>query len=195
MSLGEGHHDIPKGMLAVVVTHLVCDAPIASLPAPDGVSLKRETRMPTATYRDLFRLIGRDWLWTSRLMLGDDDLTSIIFDPNIELYVVDSDNGPLGMVELDFRKRDDPQIAFFGLTPAAQGRGIGAWLMGEVQNMMAKQGAITIRLNTCTLDAPRAMPFYLKHGFRAERREVQVFPDPRALGVLDEDAAPAVPML
>nr|WP_235971107.1 GNAT family N-acetyltransferase [Palleronia pontilimi] len=191
----EGHYDIPHGLLAVVVTHLVCERPMAPVPAPDGVVLKRETRMPTATYRDLFKLIGRDWLWTSRLMLGDDDLMAIIFDPDVELYVLTGDNGPLGMVELDFRDRDDPQIAFFGLTPPAIGRGIGTWLMAQVQNMMASQGARTIRLNTCTLDAPKALPFYLKNGFRAERREVRLFPDPRAMGVLDEAAAPAVPML
>ncbi len=195
MTLDEGHYAVPKGMLAAVVTHLVCERPIDPRPAPPGIRLVRETRMPTATYRDLFRLIGRDWLWTSRLMLGDDDLMSIIFDPDVELYVLDSDNGRLGMVELDFRDRDNPQIAFFGLAPNAVGRGIGPWLMATVQRMMADQGARIIRLNTCTLDAPQALGFYLKHGFRAERREVQLFPDPRAVGVLDEGAAPSVPLL
>ncbi|WOI55235.1 GNAT family N-acetyltransferase [Palleronia sp. LCG004] len=191
----EGYHPVPQGMLAAVVTHLVCERPIDPRPTPPGLRLVRETRMPAATYRDLYRLIGRDWLWTSRLMLGDEDLTSIIFDPDVELYVLDSDNGRLGMVELDFRDHANPQIAFFGLAPNAIGRGIGPWLMATVQRMMADQGAERIRLNTCTLDAPQALRFYLRHGFRAERREVQIFPDPRVVGVIDTDAAPAVPLL
>ncbi|SHI36179.1 hypothetical protein SAMN04488012_101135 [Palleronia salina] len=193
--LGEGHHGVPKGMLAAVVTHLVCHRPAPAQPAPAGVRLRRETRMPAATYRDLFRLIGRDWLWTSRLMLGDDDLLDVILDPKVELYLVESDNGPLGMVELDFREENNPQIAFFGLTPAAVGRGIGSWLMPEVQRRIFDRGAKTVRLNTCSLDSPKAIPFYMKHRFEAERREVNIFPDPRAIGVLDSEAAPMVPAL
>jgi hypothetical protein len=49
-------------------------------------------------------------------------------------------------------------------------------------------------LHTCTLDHPRAVPFYLRSGFRPFKREIEIFDDPRALGKLPRDAAPDVPL-
>ncbi len=211
MRLGEGSYAVPSGHLAVVVTHLICHAPAngraASLPAgaaagpepvgegPDGVSLRLENSISPDTYRRLFRMVGRDWLWTSRLMLADDALVSTLLDPAVALYTVRSHGGTLGMVELDLGRSGVPKIAFFGLTPEASGRGIGRWLMEHFQAMLFAGGAEAIRLDTCTLDSPHALRFYLRTGFVAERREVRVFPDPRALGLLEPDAAPFTPRL
>ncbi len=52
-----------------------------------------------------------------------------------------------------------------------------------------------LTVHTCTLDSPVALPFYLSCGFRAVRREVDVFPDPRCDGVLPTDSAPQMPLL
>lgn len=194
-ALPEGQFSVPPGHLAVVVTHLICRAAAAPRPAPGGVALHAETSMDPATYRQLFTLVGRDWLWTSRLMLEDDALLAVLLDPAVALYTVRTDAGTLGMVELDLNDGAVPQVSFFGLTPQATGRGIGVWLMAHFQAMLFDNGAEAIRLNTCTLDSPHALRFYLNAGFEAERREVRVFPDPRALGLLDGEAAPHVPRI
>ena len=193
--LQDGCHAVPEGQLAVVVTHLRCDTPVPLKPRPDGMALTKQDRMQPEVYRDLFRMVGRDWLWTSRLLLEDDALLQILLDPDVTLYTLDGRNGPLGMVELDQRDPLNPEISFFGLTPAAIGRGTGAWLMSYIQTALFEHDISGIHLNTCTLDSPGALRFYLRNGFRATRREVRVFPDPRALGVLDEEAAPFVPRL
>ncbi len=193
--LDTGEYDVPQGHLAVVVTHLICRRAMEAIPAPEGMELQIERAMSSETYRRLFRMVGRDWLWTSRLMLEDDALVALLIDPAVALYTVRSGGGPLGMVELDLNRSGIPRIAFFGLAPEATGRGLGHWLMAHFQNMLFEGGAEAIRLDTCTLDSPQALRFYLGTGFEAERREVRVFPDPRALGLLDEDAAPFVPRL
>lgn len=195
MTLGEGRYDVPEGHLAVVVTHLVCRQPVEPPARPAGIELRAESGITPETYRQLFRMVGRDWLWTSRLLLDDATLAATLGDSNLKLYTVASDGRTCGMVELDLGRPDVPRIAFFGLTPQIAGRGAGRWLMAHLQTELFGAGAEAIRLDTCTLDSPAALRFYLRNGFAAERREVHVFPDPRALGVLDAGAAPFVPRL
>ncbi|SFH32743.1 Acetyltransferase (GNAT) domain-containing protein [Palleronia marisminoris] len=191
----EGTYAVPAGHLAVVVHHLTCTTPLPPRKKPKGLVLRREKRMYPNVYRELFRMVGRDWLWTSRLMIEDDALLKILLDPGVAIFTLHSDDGPMGMVELDIGDPTYPEISFFGLVPAAMGQGVGGWLMSHVLQTLFDGGAEKVRLNTCTLDSPQALRFYLRVGFKAERREVRVFPDPRAVGLLDEDAAPFVPRL
>ncbi|MBV9333836.1 MAG: GNAT family N-acetyltransferase, partial [Candidatus Eremiobacteraeota bacterium] len=50
-------------------------------------------------------------------------------------------------------------------------------------------------LHTCTLDHPGALAFYRRTGFTPYARKVEVFDDPRYLGLTRADAAPGVPIL
>jgi hypothetical protein len=56
-------------------------------------------------------------------------------------------------------------------------------------------GTRRVWLHTCTLDHPAALGFYRAQGFTATARTVEVFADPRVLGVLPANAAPQVPLL
>ena len=46
-----------------------------------------------------------------------------------------------------------------------------------------------------TPDLQRALGFYRRHGFVPVKQTLETFPDPRALGLLPEDAAPQIPYL
>ncbi len=50
-------------------------------------------------------------------------------------------------------------------------------------------------LHTCTLDHPSALAFYQRTGFTPYERRVEVYDDPRALGLTRADAASQVPIL
>ena len=50
-------------------------------------------------------------------------------------------------------------------------------------------------VHTCTLDHPRALAFYMRSGFTAYRRELEVADDPRLTGVLPREAAPQIPII
>jgi len=52
-----------------------------------------------------------------------------------------------------------------------------------------------LTVHTCTLDSPAALPFYLRSGFRAVRRAVEVAPDPRLDGTLPPEAGSQAPIL
>ena len=58
-----------------------------------------------------------------------------------------------------------------------------------------RPGVKVVRVNTCSLDHPAALPAYLAAGFRAVRRAFESFPDPRLTGLLPEDVAPQLPLV
>jgi GNAT superfamily N-acetyltransferase len=192
-----GMTPIPPGHVATIVTDLEMRTrpPLRPMPA-SPLSLVRWAEPRLDAYRTPFRRIGEPWLWFSRLILDDAALTAIIADSQAALFaVVDRTGIEVGMLELDFRKSPDCEIAFFGLVPELNGGGHGRWLMAETQIRAWRPGVECVWVHTCTLDHPSALNFYRKQGFVAINREIEIFEDPRLTGVLPADAAPHIPLL
>jgi GNAT superfamily N-acetyltransferase len=192
-----GMTPIPEGHVATIVTDLEMRSRPPLRPIPSSpLSLVRWSEPRLDAYRTLFRRIGEPWLWFSRLILDDEALAAIITDPQVEVFaVVDRAGIEIGMLELDFRKSPDCEIAFFGLIPELNGGGHGRWLMAETLVRAWRPGIDCVWVHTCTLDHPSALNFYRKQGFVAINREIETFEDPRLTGVLPADAAPQVPLL
>jgi GNAT superfamily N-acetyltransferase len=190
------YEPVPEGELAAVVTFLeMRKAPVFQVPA-SALSMRRMQNPEADEYRQLFRRIGQNWLWFSRLLLSDEKLERIIRDEAVELYaVVDEIGAEIGMLELDFREAGQCEIAFIGLLPELAGRGHGRWLLGETLRLAWREGVRRVHVHTCTLDHPAALPSYRSAGFKAYKRAVERFPDPRLSGILPKDAAPQVPLL
>ena len=182
--------------LAAVVTFLeMRKAPTAQVPA-SSYSLRRIENPDVDAYRQLFRRIGQAWLWFSRLIMSDEGLAAIIQDEKVELYtVVDEIGAEIGMLELDFREAGQCEIAFLGILPELAGFGHGRWLLGESLILAWREGIRRVHVHTCTLDHPAALPAYRHAGFRACKRAIERFPDPRLRGILPLDCAPQVPLL
>ncbi len=190
---------VPPGKLAAVVTHLEMTARPAELPPMEppgpGFSLPRVANPGAAWYRALFRAIGEDWLWFSRLKLSDDELLAIVRDPRVEIHVLHHGECEVGMVELDRRREPDIELAFFGLVPDMIGRGLGRYLMSRTIDLAWSHNPRRFWVHTCTLDYPGALAFYRRSGFRPYRQEVEIEDDPRLSGVLRRDAAPQWPII
>lgn len=188
---------VAADQLAAVVTTLEMTAPPPRRPLP--LSRLRLVRWPApepARYRTLFARVGGPWLWYSRLALDDAALQAIIGDERVHVHAATDPAGiEIGMLEIDFRTPGEALIAYFGLVPELAGRGHGRWLMAEAMARLWRPDVERVVVNTCTLDHPSALGFYRAQGFRAIRRTVETFPDPRALGLLPEDAAPQIPYL
>lgn len=199
--LPDGYSDVPAGKLAVVVTCLEMQArpPVRADPEQAGITLERIVRPEIAWYRDLYRRIGAEWLWTSHLAMAEADLAAILHHPDVEVYAVMKDERGEGLLELDFREAGVCELAFFGLTPESIGNGTGRWLMNRaIARAWSRDGHSPIGrfwVHTCTLDAPQALSFYMRSGFTPVKRLVEVFDDPRVTGILPETAAPTVPIL
>ena len=114
----DGLHDVPKGKVAMVVTHLEmrAPAPVRPVDLPEGITF-RQVQPDLAWYRDIFARVGaQDWLWYGRLKLDDAELSAILSDPKIAFYTLTRDGQDHAMLELDFGEDGQCELAYFGLT-------------------------------------------------------------------------------
>ncbi len=197
MNLLDGFFDVPPSKLAAVVTYLQMFQRPPNRPGPSEESwtLKKAEFPGLEDYRRFFRRVGQDWLWFSRLKLGDDELSSILDHPGYETYILAVSGENLGLLELDFRCEGEAEISFFGLTSEMLGRGAGRWLMNRALEIAWSRPIGRLWLHTCTFDHPRAVPFYVRTGFQPYRRQIEIADDPRIIDLLPETAAPHVPLI
>src|SRR5262245_10410518 len=101
-----GYFDVLAGKLAAVVTSLQMFArpPLRPEPATAPWRLRRVEQPDPSWFRDLYRRVGAEWLWFSRLKMSDAALAAIIRHPAVELYALQSDGRDEGLIELDFRE-------------------------------------------------------------------------------------------
>lgn len=193
--LSLGYHAVAPGQLATVVTHLELTA-LPDLRPADGTGLHlRPLPSPdSATYRALFAQIGTQWLWQSRLAMADQALRDILDHPGVEVFALEAQGQPQGLLELDFREEPEAELAFFGLSPALQGTQAARWMMNQALTRAFARPLKRLWVHTCTLDHPRALAFYRRTGFRPYAQEVEVMADPRLAGTLPRAAGEHIPI-
>ena len=135
------------------------------------VELERRRPLDVVYYRALYQLVGEQWLWRDRLAWSDEALSRHLERPDVHIWVASIDSGIAGYFELQKQPDDDVEIVYFGLAPRFIGQGIGGWLLTRAAEESFALGARRVVLNTCTLDAPQALPNYLARGFRIVREE------------------------
>jgi len=188
---------VPKGKVAAVVTSLeMTERPDLSPPNPPaGIDLRLVDAPEGDWYRSLFRAVGGDWLWSSRLRLDDGELAAILADRGVEVHVVRANGVEIGLLELGFRTAGVAEISFFGIVPGHRGKGLGRWMMDEALTRAWREGIGRVWLHTSTLDSPVALPFYRSRGFVPFSFQIEVIDDPRLTGLLPRSAAPQVAIL
>lgn len=192
----QGYTDLPPGKIATVVTFLEIRARprLSRLPRRTDWSLARITA-DTDRFRALFRSIGENWMWFSRLVIPDEALLDLIGHPDVECLALVRDGRDIGLLELDFRRRGECELSFFGVVPDAIGQGAGRFLINEAIRRAFRRPIRRLFLHTCSLDHPNALPFYLRAGFVPYKRAIEVADDPRLRGFLPPAASPQVPLI
>lgn len=199
--LPPGYSPLPQGMMANVVTFLEMTAPPPprEAPAPEqgpSMTVMRWEAPPLDAYRALFRAVGQEWMWVSRLLMPDDKLRAALADPAVEVYaLVDRAGRQLGLIELDFRQPGECELVYFGVVPEAIGTGAGRLMMAEATLEAWRRPIRRFWVHTCTFDHPGAVAFYIRAGFRPYARQVEVHEDPRLTGKMPRDAAPHIPII
>jgi GNAT superfamily N-acetyltransferase len=196
--LADGYHPIAPGKLATLVTYLEMTArpDRPARPAPAGFTLEAVPVWPVDDYKALYKEIGWEWLWSSRLLMGDAVLAERLGRPTLLNYAPVTGGRRAGMLEMDWADPENVEITFFGLAPDIIGGGVGAWMMDRAIDLAF--GAPATRrlwLHTCHLDSPQALPFYQRMGFSPYARAVEVFDDIRLTGGLDRSAGPHLPVI
>jgi GNAT superfamily N-acetyltransferase len=196
MILPGGYSDVPAGKIAAVVTHLEMTARPALRSDPPGPWALRRVETPGLDwFRDLYRRVGEEWLWFSRLQMSDADLAAIIQSPLVEVHALVQDGRDEGLLELDFRDAGQCEIAFFGITAKLIGSGAGRWLMNRALELSWSRPVTRVWVHTCTFDHPSALAFYQRSGFRPFRRQIEVADDPRLDGTAPRDVARHLPII
>jgi GNAT superfamily N-acetyltransferase len=174
--------------LACTITYLQMAAkparPAAHPPHNLHVALLRARQPTVAFYRFLYSNVGADWLWYERRAMDDDELAAIIQDDEVEVYVLYVEGVPAGYAELDRRTKPEIELAYFGLMPEFIGRGLGDYLLSTAIDIAWSYEPSRLWVNTNTLDHPRALPLYQRHGFVPYGQEQRIVPDPRLTGLI-----------
>lgn len=165
----------------VTITYLEQTARPSLPPQPRpraSLAILRAVDPPVHFYRYLYDTVGRDWHWRTRKMMTDEALAEVIGDPAVHIYVLYAAGVPAGFGEIDAREAGVVDIRFFGLVRDYIGRGFSRFFLSEIIGLAWTHAPSRVRIETCTLDHPAALPLYQKLGFNVY--------DQRA-GVIDID--------
>jgi GNAT superfamily N-acetyltransferase len=192
-----GYSPVPAGHVANVVTFLEMTSRPAGLrqAVATDLSIRRWREPDLAAYRHLFKAVGENWLWQSRLVMPDDGLLQIIRDPDIEIYRLFRNEAVAGLLELDFATPPECELCFIGVLPEEIGKGSGRFLMAEAIARAWARPISRFWVHTCTFDHPAALQFYKRAGFTPYQMKVEVHADPRLTGHMPRSAAPHVPII
>ncbi len=172
--------------VAVDVTFLRMDrAPRGLVPGlPAGVAVERlRPRATVRQYRFLYDTVGQDHVWWLRRALSDAELDQVLDAPALSVHALHRAGKVCGFYELDRKAWPVVNLAYFGLFPGAIGGGLGIGLLHHAIHTAWAEGCSAITVNTCTADHERALPNYLRAGFRKLRTVREEWPVPTRLGL------------
>jgi GNAT superfamily N-acetyltransferase len=175
----------PVCRVAVSVTFLRMDrAPADPAPAlPEGTAVIRLTAPTVPFYRYLYATVGGPYLWWLRRAVPDEQIAALLRAPGVSIHVLYAGGEPAGFYELDTRTWSDVNLSYFGLMPHCVGRGVGYAFLRHAVDLVWRNNARGMTVNTCTADHRRALPTYLKAGFRPVRQVREEWDVPLRLGM------------
>lgn len=152
----------------VTVTFLQMDAPLSHtppLPYNRNIALLRVRDMPVHYYRYLMDRIGRKWHWVNALRQSDEVQAGKLAEADRDIHVLHLEGVPVGLFEIAPHEEGTVELVYFGLTEHATGQGIGKWFLGAALQAAWDRKPTAVRVQTCTLDHPAALPLYQRMGF------------------------------
>jgi GNAT superfamily N-acetyltransferase len=175
----------PVARVGVTVTFLRMDRrPADDPPAlPAGARLEQVAACSVGFYRHLYNTVGADYVWWLRRTVPDDELAALLAEPCVSIHVLYQGGEPGGFFELDARVWPAVNLSYFGLMPHMIGHGAGYAFLCHAVDLAWAQGALAVTVNTCTADHPRALPAYIRAGFRPLRQVREQWNVPLRLGL------------
>ncbi len=172
--------------VGVTVTFLRMEqSPSDPAPAlPSGVVVERLTFCSVERYRRLYETVGGPHVWWLRRILSDKELALLLRHPAVSIHVVRVQGEEAGFYELDASYWPAVNLSYFGLMPHVVGSGFGYAFLRHAVDTAFAMGAKAMTVNTCTADHPRALPSYIRAGFRPVRAVREIWDVPVRLGLV-----------
>lgn len=176
----------PVVRVGVVVTFLRMDRPPAEPgpPVPADTAVRHLPDCTVEQYRHLYNTVGADYVWWLRRTMSDRQLAALLRDPAIGIHVLQRGEDTLGFYELDRSAWPVVNLSYFGLMPHAVGGRFGFAFLRHAVDTAWRMGPRVVTVNTCTADHPRALPTYLRAGFRRIREVPEDWHVPLRLGLV-----------
>lgn len=164
-----GHDDKHQPeYVSVNVTRLEMTSPSSmAVPLPAGVRLAimLAENMPVHFYRYLYQVIGKPHHWMLRRMQSDEKVAAVLQAEETRILLLYVDGCPAGFAEYHLNLPESVDILYFGLVPDYQRRGLARFFFAEILAAAWSHNPQKIRLETNTLDSPRALQLYQRMGF------------------------------
>jgi GNAT superfamily N-acetyltransferase len=158
----------------VTIWYLEQTEPAGSSPVAIADVRVEEARIKQYQFnRFLYRFVGAPWQWTDKLDWSDRQWRDYAERDELRTWAAWVEGSPAGYFELEKRDDNRVELCYFGLAEKFIGRGLGPYLLECALAEAWRWDASRVTVNTCTLDHPRALETYLRHGFRVLRKEVR----------------------
>ena len=151
----------------VTVWYLEMSSPseLNGVATPPELEIRQAALPSPELSRYLYTAVGGPWHWTDRLAWSWDDWLRHLDPARTETWLALVEGTPVGYFELVRHDDGAVEIAQFGLLPAFLGTGWGGPLLSRAVERAWELGPARVTVNTCTLDAPAAVPNYRRRGF------------------------------
>ena len=141
-------------------------------PTSSSAALLKSESPPVWWFLTLYDAVGRDYAWEDIHAWEHERIDEWLSADRMSLYTLFEHGWPQGFFMLEDKGKGVCDLAYFGIVPESVGKGLGSWLLQTaVLTAWDRQGVTTLTVNTCTLDHPRALALYQRHGFTPARRE------------------------
>ena len=185
--------EIPNIKTVITYLEMRQDPHLTQLDLP-GFEIRHESKPDVQFYLNLYRDVGRDYIWNYRPGQTVDEIKRLIHSAQNELHVLYKDGRAIGMAELDVTDAKNVEIIHFGLIPAFTDQKIGREFLACVVAMLWARGIDRVWLSTCGLDHPKAIRFYRAAGFDIYALKTGEFKDWRFGDFYDREDAPQIPL-
>jgi len=133
-----------------------------------SLALMRAEDCPVHFYRYLYEQIGRPHHWHMRRHQSDAALAAILQAENTILQILYCGGCPAGFAETILHKKgesSEAELLYFGLMRDYQGRGFSRLFLDEIVQTAWAVEIDKMRVQTNSLDSPRALQLYQQIGF------------------------------
>ena len=120
-----------------------------------------------------YKQVGKNHHWLDRLLWSEKQWINYINNPNLKTYILFDKNNLAGYFEQIFdKKKNECEIAYFGILEEYIGKKLGGYLLSEAIKKSFKIGAKRVWVHTCSLDHRHALNNYLSRGMKIFKSEL-----------------------